>query len=136
MADSPLVKKLQLKPGQRAIIIKAPPGYLGELAPLPEGVELVNKPEGTFDFVQLFVNVLLELGQMAPAAIGAVKRDGLLWVSYPKQSPKLKTDINRDTCRGALQKLGVEAVSQVAINEVWSALRFRSADLVRRKTQG
>ncbi|MGB3905235.1 MAG: hypothetical protein WBB22_09950 [Anaerolineae bacterium] len=61
MAKSPLFNKLQMQPGQRAQIMNAPPGYLDELGDLPEGVALADEPEGTFDFVQLFVKDLAEL---------------------------------------------------------------------------
>jgi len=54
MATSSLPKKLQLKAGQRAVIINAPAGYLDELGPLPEGVHLAERPEGQVDFIVLF----------------------------------------------------------------------------------
>ncbi len=130
MAGSTLTKKLQMKPGQRAVIINAPQGYVDELGALPEGVELADKPEGTFDFVQLFVRNVEELNRLAPEAIGVAKRDGLLWISYPKQSSKIKTDINRDVAWAEMEKTGWRPVSQIAIDDIWSALRFRPADLV------
>lgn len=130
MADSPLAKKLLIKPGQRVVIINPPPGYLEELGQLPEGAQLVEKPDGAFDFVQLFVKNAEELARFAPLVIGAVKQDGILWVSYPKQTSRLKTDITRDRGWGPVCKAGLEPVSQVAINEVWSALRFKPSELV------
>lgn len=130
MGSSALAKKLQIKPGQRMVIINAPEGYLEELKPLPEGAELAEKPEGTFDFVQLFVRSLDELDRLAPTAIGAARREGLLWITYPKQSSKVKTDINRDTAWKAMDKTGWRPVANVAVDDVWSALRFRPVELV------
>lgn len=130
MADSSVVRKLQIKPGQRIVFVNPPPGYLDEIAPLPEGVELVDKLEGTFDFVHLFVRNVAELERFAPAAISALKRDGLLWISYPKQSAGVKTDINRDKGWEAVNRAGLRPVSQVSIDDNWSALRFRPYELV------
>src|SRR5258706_11483338 len=73
MAGSSLLKKLQLKAGQRAAIINPPAGYLDELGSLPEGVELAEHPEGSFDFVQIFAKDRSELERVLPAALQAVK---------------------------------------------------------------
>lgn len=131
MADSPLVKRLQVKPGQRMVVINPPAGYLDVLGPLPPDVELAETPDGTFDFVQLFVRNVAELERDAPTAIGALKRDGLLWISYPKRSSKVPTDLTRDVGWAAIARAGLEGVAQVAIDDVWSALRFRPTELVR-----
>ena len=132
MADSGLAKKLLIKPGQRIIILNAPPGYMDELGPLPDGVELPSKAEGSFDLVHLFVSNTGELASFAPEAVQAVKRDGVFWISYPKQSSKVKTDITRDRGWETVREAGFEPVSMVSINDVWSALRFRPSELVKR----
>lgn len=130
MAGSPLVKRLQIKPGQRMVVINPPTGYLEVLGPLPPGVELAETPDGTFDFVQVFVGSVADLERDAPTAIGALKRDGLLWISYPKRSSKVPTDLTRDVGWAATARAGLEGVAQVSIDDVWSALRFRPTELV------
>ncbi len=132
MADSGLTKKLLIKPGQRIVILNAPPGYMDELGLLPDGIELVSKAEGSLDLVHLFVSNTDELTRLAPEAIQAVKRAGVLWISYPKQSSKVKTDITRDRGWEPVREAGFEPVSMVSINDVWSALRFRPSELVKR----
>jgi len=97
---------------------------------LPQGVELADGPEGTFDFVHLFVKNVAELESLGPTAINAVKHDGLLWISYPKRSSKVKTDITRDVGWDLLAQAGLRAVTQVSIDDVWSALRFRPIERV------
>src|SRR5690242_6379107 len=96
MISSSLPKKLQMKPGQHAVVINAPVGYLDKLAPLPDGVEIAVAPDGQFDFVQLFVNDLAQLQALLPHAVQAVKPGALLWIAYPKGSAKTGTDLNRD----------------------------------------
>ena len=148
MAQSTLIKKLRIKPGQRVTIINPPPGYLDQLGDLPEGVGLAiqpadvelagepealgmaNQPEGTFDFVHLFVKNITELERLGPTAVRAVKHDGLLWISYPKRSSKVETDISRDVGWDVIQEAGLRPVTQVSIDAVWSALRFRPAERV------
>jgi len=139
MAQSSLIKKLRIQPGQRVTIINAPAGYLDQLGDLPEGVELASEPEGlgltnqpadTFDFVHLFVKNVAELERFGPSALRAVKHDGLLWISYPKRSSKVETDISRDVGWDVIKEAGLRPVTQVSIDAVWSALRFRPAERV------
>src|SRR5437588_9150912 len=130
MAAHSLVKKLQLKVGQRAVIINPPPGYLDELGPLPEGVELAQQAEGSFDFVQLFARDMDELQRFLPTALHALKFDALLWIAYPKGGAKAGTDLNRDILWNAVQQHHFSGVTLVSLNEVWSAMRFRPSEKV------
>jgi hypothetical protein len=136
MTDSSLQRRLQLKPGQRALILNAPEGYVESLGPLPDGVTLVDGPPGKLDFVQLFVRDSVELATHAPAALAAIKPDGVLWIAYPKQSAKVKTDITRDRGWAAITAAGLRPVTQIAIDETWSALRWRPIELVQSRTPG
>ncbi len=130
METASLIKKLRIQPGQRLLILNIPEGYISTLGQLPEGVEVIDMPNGVFDFVQVFVKSISELEKQAPVAIKAVKYDGLLWICYPKQSSGIKTDINRDTGWSVVQKAGLRPVTQVAIDDTWSALRFRPVERV------
>jgi hypothetical protein len=125
MAGTPLTKKLGMKPGQRIAILNAPEGYRDELVILPADIELTTALDGTFDMVHLFVRERAELDQYALQAIQALKPGGLLWISYPKQSARLPTDITRDSGWDVLSRVGWGPVTQISIDEVWSALRFK-----------
>ena len=127
MADSSLVKKLGLKPGRRALILNAPDGYRELLDPLPEGVDLTTTPDGAFDFVQLFAKNKADLSEYAPAAMAAVKPGGMLWISFPKKTSKIQTDISRDTGWDVIQHAGWQGIFLIAVDDVWSAMRFRPA---------
>jgi hypothetical protein len=133
MAETTIVKKLGIKPGYKLLILNAPEGYLKTLGALPEGVEVKTDLQGTFDAVQLFVYSKADVDQLAPAAIKAVKVGGLLWISYPKKSSKIKTDINRDFGWDVVHKAGLEGVSLISIDDTWSAMRFRPASEVKSK---
>jgi hypothetical protein len=113
--------KLQIRAGQRVV-----------LEGLPNGLDLeldqaqVQDDAGSADAVILFVTTAAELGQRAGNVMQAAKRDALAWVAYPKAG-QLGTDLNRDSLARLMIERGVQPVRQVAINEVWSALRFRPA---------
>ncbi|WP_176560311.1 YdeI/OmpD-associated family protein [Brevibacillus dissolubilis] len=128
-----LQKKLRIKSGQRLTIINAPHSYLDLLGPLPDDVESAGiETGGEFDLVQLFIHNIAELDELAPQALKAVKRDGLLWICYPKKSAKtIKTDITRDHGWQTVTQAGFEGIALVSIDDTWSALRFRPADLVK-----
>ncbi len=131
-----LFRKLKLKPHTRAAILYAPEGFPRGEGDLPEGVRLVDEgglsqePQGAFDFVHLFVRSVAELEERAPMALGAVKYDGLLWISYPKKSGPIKTDITRDVGWDVVREAGLRPVAQISVDETWSALRFRPAERV------
>jgi hypothetical protein len=115
--------------------LNPPPGYIDELGDLPEGIELTDQPEGAFDFVHLFVKSKAQLEELGPTAFEAVKHDGLLWVSYPKGSSKLETDLKRDVVWEVVTKISageLRPVTQVSVDQVWSALRFRPTEKVGR----
>lgn len=128
MADPSLIKKLGIKPKQSLIILNAPEGYSEQFAILlPEDVELLTAPtsSGTFDVVLQFVHNKAEVEKDTSKAIEMVKPGGRLWLSYPKQSSKVPTDINRDILWKIFPNDEWRPVTQISIDEVWSALRFR-----------
>jgi hypothetical protein len=130
MSKSSLVKKLRLQAGQRALVLNAPPGYAAALGEVPEGVELVEIPAGKCDFVHLFVKDSAELDEHRPAALEAVEYDGLFWISYPKRSSKVETDLTRDVLWKLMEGTGLRPVTQVSFDAVWSAVRFRPEEAV------
>ena len=136
MTDNPLVKKLRLKPSQRALILNAPEGYVESLGPLPEGVARVDGPPGTLDFVQLFVRDSAELALFAPVALAAIKRDGVFWISYPKKSSGVVSDLTRDEGWVPIAAAGLRPVTQIAVDTTWSAVRWRPIELVKSRTSG
>jgi hypothetical protein len=132
VANPQLIKKLLVKPGMRVAVFNAPPGYLQDLGGLPEGAAFSDGHDGTLDFVQLFIVNSDEYGRLGPAALRAVKADGLLWICYPKRSAGVESDLDRDVVWKMLEPTGLRPVAQVAIDEVWSALRFRPSDKVKK----
>ncbi len=131
MVDSPLIKKLGIRPGHKLLILNEPEGYVQRLRPLPANTEIKTNADGTFDLVQLFVHNKVDIDSHAMTAVRALKPGGVLWFPYPKKSSKVKTDITRDAGWESVYILGSRPVSQVAIDDTWSALRFRPASEVK-----
>jgi hypothetical protein len=130
MSETSLVKKLGIRSGQRVLILNAPDGYVELLGELPNGVELSETRMGRFDFVHLFVKDSTELDAYRPAAMDALEYDGLLWISYPKRSSKVKTDLTRGVLWELMKGTGLRPVTQVSLDAVWSAMRFRPTEEV------
>jgi hypothetical protein len=121
-----LAQKLQIKPGQRLAVLNAPAGYLARLSAELAGIVVAAEPAPT-DAVLLFVQSLEEATDQAPGVMHSVPTGGLLWIAYPKGTSRIKTDVNRDRLWEALVPTGWRPVRQVALDDVWSAIRFRPA---------
>jgi hypothetical protein len=116
-----LAAKLQIKAGTRVAIVAARPD-----GPDLSGLGLQVADPATADAVIAFVARAAELTELAGPAVAAAREDRLAWIAYPKAG-QLGTDINRDSLARAASELGVQPVRQVALDSVWSALRFRPA---------
>lgn len=129
---APLIKKLRLHTVENALVLNAPEGFFGVLGDIPETLILSEKALGEtkFAYVQVFVKDSIEYQQWVPKAIEASGYDGLLWICYPKKSAKIKSDLSRDIIWEMTKGTGIRPVTQVSIDETWSALRFRPDDAV------
>jgi hypothetical protein len=122
---SPLAKKLKLKPGSRAAIVGAPPAYLEQLAP-PADVEVSETLDGgPFDWIQVFVRTSAELAAIVEPLTAAIAPTGHIWISYPKGSSKLQTDLTRDKGWEPLASGDLMWLSLVSVDGVWSAFGLR-----------
>jgi hypothetical protein len=110
-----LAKKLQLKDGQKLRVVNAPKGL---------ALDAPTTTAKTAEAVIVFAKNSSELSKQAGPALEAAKADRLSWIAYPKAG-QLDTDLNRDVLWKLLEAKGVRPVRQVALDDVWSALRFR-----------
>jgi hypothetical protein len=121
---------LLIRAGSRVLFLNAPEGFETSLGPVPEGVDVLHTLGGRFDVVHLFVRSRADLERDAATALKSVRPGGVLWISYPKRSSNVETDLTRDIGWELITAAGWEAVTQVAVDDVWSALRFRPASEV------
>ena len=122
MPESPLAKKMKLKPGARAAIIHVPENYLNELK---HDAEISPKLSGRFDWIQIFAKNKAELDTLVPKAVKALKPESILWLSFPKGSSKIQTDLTRDKGWEILQQMDLKWITLVSVNENWSAFALR-----------
>lgn len=134
MTLNPIVKKLGLKPGMQALVMATPDGYLSRLSPLPEGVEIATKPTGTYEFVQFFATRMAQIEKSVPGLLQRAAPGAVVWITYPKKTSGIGSDLGRDILAAAMTAKGWRPVSIFALDDVWSALRFRPiADVKSRK---
>ena len=122
ISESPLAKKLKLKPGLKAAVLNAPDGYLKELK---HDSDISQKLNGQFDWIQVFAKNKKELDALAPKAISALKPASILWLSFPKGSSKLQTNLTRDKGWGILRGVELKFITLISVNENWSAFALR-----------
>ena len=117
-----LAGKLQLKPGQSVAIVNEPADIALDLG---GGHPAAGAP-GEADAVIVFATDRAELDELRGQFVPPAARDALTWVAYPKAG-KLGTDLNRDVLAELVKREDVRPVRQVALDDVWSALRLRPA---------
>jgi hypothetical protein len=123
-SGTPLAKKLGFKPGLRVAVIGAPTNYRKLLAPLPAGVDLGTRVGKSTDIVHLFTTSKAELAAKLPAWLKVLPTDAVIWVSWPKKTSKVPTDITEDTIRAVALPMGLVDVKVCAVDETWSALKL------------
>lgn len=125
-SGTPLVKKLGIKAGHKAAIANAPKNFLAqELQTLPENVRFgPATARGQLDFIMLFVSSGKSLQKELPKLKKKLARDGILWVSWPKKSSGVETDLSFDVVQQLGLKIGLVDVKICAVNEIWSGLKF------------
>jgi hypothetical protein len=123
-SGTPLVKKLGIKPGQTLHVIDQPSNYFDWLTPLPEGLHVKAKLSGELDFIHIFVKRRKDFETVFPRAAKYLKKDGMIWVSWPKKSSKVTTDLDENIIREFGLGKGLVDVKVCAVDDVWSGLKF------------
>lgn len=135
---NPIFQKLNFK-GQPAVhVLQAPESFRGALDEMREVVEVRSTLAKAKDvaFALAFVTRQAEVDRFADQIAKASLSDAVIWVAYPKGTSKRYTcDFNRDTGWSRMGEHGFEPVRQVAIDEDWSALRFRRVEHIRKMTR-
>lgn len=134
MTVTPLFKKLNFKQHKEALILNAPAEFEPELNAM-KGCTVIRTDIGSvseIEFVLAFVKDQTGIDTMTPLIDQKLKGDGIVWFAYPKRtSGKYKAEINRDNGWDILGRSGFEAVRQVAVDDDWSAVRFRKVEFIK-----
>ena len=125
MTINALAAKLKLKAGQNAALVGAPPGYLEEISPLPEGVLLSDHLNGKYAWLQVFVKSEAELNVLLPRILVALQPESLLWLTFPKGTSKVQADLTRDKGWDSVRQADLKWINLVSVNATWSAFSLR-----------
>lgn len=128
-----IFEKLNLKAQAEILVVDAPSSFDKELIAL-KGVSILRDPDAisAFDFALAFATRQADVDRLSLLLAAKAQGDALLWFAYPKGTSKAyKCEFNRDTGWNALRGAGFDTVRQVAIDNDWSALRFRRLDYIK-----
>ena len=123
-SGTPLPAKLGIKPGARVLIVDAPRTYVSLISPLPSKVALVSALDDTVDVIHVFVTRKAALSRFLKTALGRMRPDAALWVSWPKKAAGVPTDITENTIREVALPLGLVDIKVCAIDGTWSGLKL------------
>jgi hypothetical protein len=123
-SGKPLAEKLGIKPRCELCVENAPDDYLGLLAPLPKGVTLADGLTRMTDLVHLFSTSKAELARALGSCRKTLGPTAVIWVSWPKKSSKVPTDITEETIREIALPLGFVDIKVCAVTETWSGLKL------------
>jgi len=117
-------QKLGIKEGARAIFINAPENYDKILGPLPDKLSILNELNGPLDFIQFFTKSRAELEKELPKLKQLLVSNGMIWVSWPKKSSGVETDMTEDEVRRIAIPLQLVDIKVCAVDEIWSGLKL------------
>ena len=126
-------EKLNLKQQREILVVNAPPSFESELTAL-KNVTVLRDPKKAkaVTFALVFATKQAEVNALSQVLASKAEGDALLWFAYPKgTSKRFRCEFNRDTGWNAIRSTGFDTVRQVAIDEDWSALRFRRVEYIK-----
>ncbi|MFS4491873.1 DUF3052 domain-containing protein [Maribacter sp. 2308TA10-17] len=123
-SSTPLAKKLGIKEGNTVLLVNEPSHYILLFEDMPEVDYVDNPSKESLDFIHLFCKTKTAFEKLALELKPVLKMTGMLWVSWPKGSSKIETDLNRDYIREYLLDNGLVDVKVCAVDQDWSGLKF------------
>ena len=117
-SGTPLRKKLGIKDDFSVKLLNAPANYAELVSGIP------GKSSAPYDFIHIFSKNKPELQSLLNKEANELKKDGMIWVSWPKKASKVLTDITEDTIREFALPMGLVDIKVCAVDEVWSGLKL------------
>jgi hypothetical protein len=123
-SGTPLAGKLGIKTGFEIHLMGAPRGYLELIEPVPERVKIAAHFSKDTDLVHIFTSRKTDLADALHTYRAGLKPTAMIWVSWPKKSAKVATDITEDTIREIALPLGLVDIKVCAVTDIWSGLKL------------
>ena len=123
-SGTPLAKKLGIKPGTVLLPVHAPVNYLALINPLPENVTVRRIVIEDLDLIHLFTKTRAELIELLDLYKTKIKQNGAIWVSWPKKTSGIPSEITEDTVREVALPMGLVDIKVCAVDDTWSGLKL------------
>ena len=123
-SGTPLGRKLGLKNGFKIKLVNVPDYYFDLFPDLPEDLLPIDDSQVKKDFIHYFARNISQLNQDISSLANELEQNGMLWISWPKKSSKLETDLNGNLVRESGLQNGLVDIKVCAIDEIWSGLKF------------
>jgi hypothetical protein len=123
-SKTPLAGKLGIKTGAKLLVVNPPDGFGATLGELPAGVTTASRPRGAVDVAIVFAKNRAELAKRFSPLAKLVAPAGSLWVSWPKKSSGVRSDLDENVVREVGLGAGLVDVKVCAVDEIWSGLKF------------
>ena len=123
-SGTPLARKLGMKPGARVWVVDPPGHYWELLAPLPAGVRPARPRERGIEIVHIFARTRRQVSGGLERARRRIAPSGMVWISWPKQSSGVETELDGNVVRALGLATGLVDVKVCAVDDVWSGLKF------------
>lgn len=123
-SGTPLAKKLGIKGDFHIDLINAPEYYLCLFTDLPANLYFENDKDAKLDLIHFFTKSQKEYKSLLPQLKNHIKSNGAIWISWPKKSSKVPTDITEDIIRGFALQTGLVDIKVCAVDEIWSGLKL------------
>lgn len=123
-SGTPLAKKLGFKTGSNVLVVGEPEGYRDLLDPLPDGVRFQTRLSPSTNAVHFFTKRKAALSRALERYRARLDPSAMVWVSWPKKSARVATDVTEDVVREVALPLGFVDVKVCAVDDVWSGLKL------------
>jgi len=123
-SGTPLPQKLGIKPDIIVVVIDPPENYRKLLGQIPSGVNFATRPVGNTKFIHLFVKERRALEKHLSSLRQKIAENAVLWVSWPKKSSGVPTDVTEDVIRAVALPIGFVDIKVCAVDETWSGLKL------------
>lgn len=123
-SGTPLAKKLGIKEGSKIRLVNQPQDYFELFENMPPNVQVLTDKKLKKDLVHYFTKKAIELQKDIASLKNEIQENGMIWISWPKKSSKVETDITEDIVRGIALANGLVDIKVCAIDDTWSALKL------------
>lgn len=119
-----LAKKLGIKSGSKLCLFNQPEYYFELFTDLPADIDLITNVSVKKDFIHYFVKSATDLKRDILLLKAQIKQDGVIWISWPKKTSKVETDVTEDIIRNTALQNGLVDIKVCAVDEIWSGLKL------------